>query len=69
VKRVRNPDRDFEGERTRPLSLVGALIKLYLENVPVEHFQRKKISKRNRKRSRKRLCITNLNMFQEISTE
>jgi hypothetical protein len=40
VVRVRNPDRDFEGERTRPLSLVGSLNKLNLENVPVEHFQR-----------------------------
>jgi hypothetical protein len=37
---VRKHDSVFEGERTRPLSLVTALIKLYLENVPVEHFQR-----------------------------
>jgi hypothetical protein len=40
VMRVRTHDSGFEGERTRPLSLVNALIKLYLENVPVEHFQR-----------------------------
>jgi hypothetical protein len=40
VKRVRNHDSGFEGERTRPLSLVTTLNKLYLENVPVEHFQR-----------------------------
>jgi hypothetical protein len=39
-KRVRKHDSVFEGERTRPLSLATALIKLYLENVPVEHFQR-----------------------------
>jgi hypothetical protein len=39
-QRVRKHDSVFEGERTRPLSLVTELIKLYLENVPVEHFQR-----------------------------
>jgi hypothetical protein len=38
-QRVRKHDSVFEGERTRPLSLVNAPSRLYLENVPVEHFQ------------------------------
>jgi hypothetical protein len=44
-QRVRKHDSVFEGERTRPLSLVSALNKLNLENVPVEHFQRVNIKK------------------------
>jgi hypothetical protein len=40
VKRVRKHDSVFEGERTRPLSLVSVRRLLSLENVPVEHFQR-----------------------------
>ena len=41
-KGVRKSDSFFEGKRTRPLPLVPAMQFVSLENVPVEHFQRKK---------------------------
>ena len=41
-KGVRKSDSFFEGKRTRPLPLVSVMKYAFLENVPVEHFQRKK---------------------------
>ncbi|MGN0592192.1 MAG: hypothetical protein ACI4JQ_02965, partial [Ruminococcus sp.] len=39
---VRKSDSFFEGKRTRPLPLVSMMKYLSFENVPVEHFQRKR---------------------------